>query len=182
MRGCCCSVSRHSCPTLLLFSCQSTHPPTGVCKNVIIDIATVRILLTTAVHFHIVLNCVSLYLERRVPCGRMVVGSTTTCEISAYHHQSYEFDFLSWRGVFDAQHSVIKFVSGMWQVGRFIRVLRFPQPIKLTPRYNGNIVESGTKQHNHRIYWIKYGALFISRRVGTNINNVLQKSQRAPIH
>ena len=29
------------------------------------------------------------------------------------------------------QHYVIKFVSDLWQVGGFLRVLRFPSPIKL---------------------------------------------------
>ena len=34
------------------------------------------------------------------------------------------------------------------QVGGFLRILRFPPPIKLnTPRYNWNIVESGVKHH-----------------------------------
>ena len=37
-------------------------------------------------------------------------------------------------------------VTGLWQVGNF---LRFPPPIKLTPRYNWNIVESGVKHHNN---------------------------------
>ena len=32
---------------------------------------------------------------------RMVVGFTTTCAISAYHHRSYGFEFHSWRGVLD---------------------------------------------------------------------------------
>jgi hypothetical protein len=41
---------------------------------------------------------------------------------------------------------VIKFVNDLWQVGRFLRVLWFPPPIKL-PRYNWNIVESGLKHH-----------------------------------
>ena len=41
------------------------------------------------------------------------------------------------------QHYVIKFVSDLRQVGGFLRVLRFPPPIKLTPQYNCNIVESG---------------------------------------
>jgi hypothetical protein len=31
----------------------------------------------------------------------MVVGFTTTCAISAYHHWSCEFDPCSWRGVLD---------------------------------------------------------------------------------
>ena len=45
------------------------------------------------------------------------------------------------------QHYVIKFVSYLRQIGGFLRVLRFPPPIKLTARYNWNIVESGVKQH-----------------------------------
>jgi hypothetical protein len=32
---------------------------------------------------------------------RMVVGFTTTCEISACHHYSYELEPRSWRGVLD---------------------------------------------------------------------------------
>jgi hypothetical protein len=31
----------------------------------------------------------------------MVVGFTTTCVISAYHHLSCEFEPCSWRGVVD---------------------------------------------------------------------------------
>jgi len=58
----------------------------------------------------------------------MVVGFTTTYAISAYHHLRCEFESRSGRGV---QHYVIKFVSGRRQVGSFLRVLRFPPPIKL---------------------------------------------------
>ena len=47
---------------------------------------------------------------------RMVDGFSTTCAISAYHHQ----------------HFVIKFVSNLRQVGGFHWVLRCPPPIKLT--------------------------------------------------
>ena len=32
-------------------------------------------------------------------CDRMVVGLTTTCPISTYHHYNYEFESHSWRGV-----------------------------------------------------------------------------------
>ena len=39
-------------------------------------------------------------------------------------------------------HYVIKFVSDLWQVAGFHH---FPPPMKLTARYNGNIVESGVK-------------------------------------
>jgi len=60
---------------------------------------------------------------------RMVVGFTTTYAISAYHHWCCEFESRSGGGV---QHYVIKFVSDLWQVGGFLRVLRFLLPIKLT--------------------------------------------------
>jgi hypothetical protein len=40
-----------------------------------------------------------------------------------------EFESRSGRGV---QHYVIKFVSDLRHVGGFLRVLRFPPPIKLT--------------------------------------------------
>jgi len=60
---------------------------------------------------------------------RMVVGFTTTCAISAYHHWCCEFKSRSGRGV---QHYVIKFVGDLPQVGGFLWVLRFPPPTKLT--------------------------------------------------
>jgi len=60
---------------------------------------------------------------------RTVVGFTTTYAISAYHHCCCEFNSRTGRGV---QHYVIKFVSDLRQVGGFLRVLRFPPPIKLT--------------------------------------------------
>ena len=62
--------------------------------------------------------------------GRMVVGFTTTYTISAYHHWSSHFESRS-AEVFSIQHYVIKFVSDLRQVGGFLRVLRFPPPIKL---------------------------------------------------
>ena len=62
---------------------------------------------------------------------RMVVGFKTTYAISgsAYHHWCCEFESRSGWGV---QHYMIKFVSNLRQVGGFLRVLRFPPPIKLT--------------------------------------------------
>ena len=48
--------------------------------------------------------------------------------------------------VYKLQHYVIKFVSDLQQVGSFLRVLRFPLPIKLTATIE-HIVESGVK-HN----------------------------------
>ena len=63
----------------------------------------------------------------------MVVGFTTTCAISAYHHKRCEFESRS-DEVYSIQHYVIKFVSYLRQVRGFLRVLRFPLPIKLTTR------------------------------------------------
>jgi len=62
---------------------------------------------------------------------RMVVGFTSTCVISAYHHKSCEFEPRSWRGVLDTT-LCIQFVSDLRQICCFFRVLRFPPPIKLT--------------------------------------------------
>jgi len=55
--------------------------------------------------------------------------STTAYAVSAYHHCCFEFESRSGREV---QHYVIKFVSDFRLVGGFLRVLRFPPPIKLT--------------------------------------------------
>jgi len=66
------------------------------------------------------------YTRGRRDRNRMVVGFTTTCAISAYHHYSCEFEPRS------IQHYVIKLVSNLRQVGGFLLVLRFPPPIKLT--------------------------------------------------
>jgi hypothetical protein len=50
--------------------------------------------------------------------------------------------------VYSIQHYVIKFVSDLRQVCGFLRVLRFPPPIKLTTQYNWYIVESDVKYPN----------------------------------
>ena len=60
--------------------------------------------------------------------------------------------------VYSMQHYVIKLVSDLRQIGGFLLVLRFPPLIKLTPRYNWNIVESGVKHHNHNPF--SKGAIF----------------------
>jgi hypothetical protein len=36
--------------------------------------------------------------------------------------------------VYSIQHYMIKFVCDLWQVGSFLRVLRFPLPLKLTAK------------------------------------------------
>jgi len=58
----------------------------------------------------------------------MIVGFTTTYAISAYHHWCCELESRSGRGV---QHYMITFVSHLRQIGGFLRVLRFPPPIKV---------------------------------------------------
>ena len=62
---------------------------------------------------------------------RMVVRFITTYAISACHHKIREFEFHSGK-VHWKQHYVIKFVSDLRQVGRFLRVLQFPPPLKPT--------------------------------------------------
>jgi hypothetical protein len=69
---------------------------------------------------------------------RMLVGFITTYAISAYEYNHWCCEFES---------RCDKFVSDVRQVGGFLRVLRFPAPIKL-PRYNWNIIESGVKHQN----------------------------------
>jgi len=49
--------------------------------------------------------------------------------ISAYHHLDCELESHSWRGVLDTTLSDKAF-SDLRQVGCFLRVLRFPPPIK----------------------------------------------------
>ena len=62
---------------------------------------------------------------------RKVVGFTTTCAISAYHHYSCEFQPRSWRGVLDTTLCV-KVCQWLATGGGFPLVLRFHPPITLT--------------------------------------------------
>ena len=64
--------------------------------------------------------------------GRMVVGFTTTYAISVYHHLHVVSSNPTHDEVCSIQYYLIKFVSDLRQVGGFLRVLRFPTPIKLT--------------------------------------------------
>jgi hypothetical protein len=61
----------------------------------------------------------------------MVVGFITTYAISPYHHWRCEFESNS-GDVYSIQDYVMNFVSDLRQVVRFLLVLRFPTPIKLT--------------------------------------------------
>jgi hypothetical protein len=64
----------------------------------------------------------------------MVVGFITTYAISAYICTTTNVVSLNpaHGEVYSIQTYVIKFVSGLRQVGGFLHVLRFPQPIKPT--------------------------------------------------
>ena len=72
---------------------------------------------------------------RRVRRGRdhMVVGFTTTLPMQSVPITTYAVSSNPTHGeVYSIQHYVIKFVSDLWQVTGFLRVLWFPQTIKLT--------------------------------------------------
>ena len=81
---------------------------------------------TLVMFYHLVKGAVMLVI-----IWHIVVGFTTTCVISAYHHKRCEFDSRSGE-MYQIRHYVIKFVSDLRQVGCFLWVLRFPSPIKLT--------------------------------------------------
>ena len=86
----------------------------------------VFIMMNAGITFSLSSSSVFVFRHGR---GRMVAGFTTTYAIGTYHHRCYEFKSRSGRGV---QHYVIKFVGELRQVDGFLRVLRFPPPIKLT--------------------------------------------------
>ena len=61
----------------------------------------------------------------------MIVGFTTTYAISTHHHWNCEFESHSGE-VYSIQYYVMKFVSGLRQIGGFLLALQFPPPIKVT--------------------------------------------------
>ena len=54
--------------------------------------------------------------------------------------------------VYSIQHYVMKFVSDLRQVGGFLRIFRFPPPIKLTATILLNLFESGVQHHNPPLF------------------------------
>jgi hypothetical protein len=62
---------------------------------------------------------------------RMVVGFMTYLWNQCLSPITFKFESRSGE-VYSIQHYVVKFVSDLRQVGEFLRVLRFPPPIKLT--------------------------------------------------
>ena len=69
--------------------------------------------------------------EGRRGRDRMIVGFTTTYA-SVPITTNVVIANPAHGEVYSIQHYVIKFVSDLWQVGGFLRILWFPPPIKLT--------------------------------------------------
>jgi hypothetical protein len=69
--------------------------------------------------------------------------------------------------VYSIQHYAIQFVSDLWHVGGFLRVLRVPAPIKLTV----TIVEIGVKHHNLATCIIQIALLF---NISSEQNTLIQ--------
>ena len=88
---------------------------------------------------------------------RMEVGFITTYAISAYHHWHFEFKSRSRRSV---QQYVIKLVGG------FLKVLRFPPPIKLT---NQDITEILLKVVLNTIKQTNKHAYIVNDNIRVNI-------------
>ena len=59
---------------------------------------------------------------------RMIVGFSTACAISTYHYYS---STIVHGEMYSIQRYVSKFFSNLRQVGGFLRVIRFPPPVKL---------------------------------------------------
>ena len=81
-------------------------------------------------------------------------NTNQSCDVTNMYYQGitktqWRCEFESW-SVRCVQKYVIKFVSDLRQVGGFLRIIRFPPPINLTPRYNWNIVESGLKRFENQ--------------------------------
>ena len=73
----------------------------------------------------------SFYLRGRRGRDQMVVGFTTL-SVQSVPITTYVVSSNTVHGkVYSIQHYMIKFVSDLRQVGGFLRVLRFPPPIKL---------------------------------------------------
>jgi hypothetical protein len=70
-----------------------------------------------------IMNRKLLHLSIKGALWPWFYGSWIYNAISAYHHWCGEFESRSGRGV---QHYVITFVSNLWQVCGFLRVLSFP--------------------------------------------------------
>jgi hypothetical protein len=64
---------------------------------VIMSVSTFK--AAVILHISAIKACVTQWLRGCRDCDRMVVGFTTTCAMSAYHHKSCQFEPRSWWGV-----------------------------------------------------------------------------------
>ena len=55
----------------------------------------------------------------------MVVGFTTTCALSAYHHLSCEFESSSWQGVLDSSKSHDHDHGNPWTISEKFLEIKF---------------------------------------------------------
>ena len=104
-----------------------------------------------------VANSSIIYGSRRGR-DRMVVGFTTTCSISAYHHWSCEFEPCSWQGVLDTTlcDKVFRWlVTGQW----------FPVGTPLSSNYE-------TDHHNITEILLKVPLNTISQSIGGKLPKI----------
>ena len=79
------------------------------------------------------------------------------------------------------QHYVIKFVSDLWQVGSFLRVLRFPPQIIITPFIITLTVQSGTEQKNRvqmHLFFLLFPCIIILNHICDVMISVLAPQVR----
>ena len=105
-----------------------------------------RVCICNQLYYTISFTLISIVFQSRRDRDRMVVGFTTICAISIYHHWIYEFLPIYLMATC-TRYYVIKFVSHLWRFGGFLHQYNWPQ------RYSWNIVESGTKYHKPIYYF-----------------------------
>jgi len=76
-------------------------------------------------------NSIKMALSRKIVRDVMVMGFTTPLQSVPITTNVVSSNPVHGE-VYSKQHYVLKFVSDLRQVGCFLRVLRFPPPIKLT--------------------------------------------------
>jgi len=112
----------------------------------------------------------SCFIEDRRGRDRIVVEFT----IIVYHCNSCEFEPCSWWCVLDTT-LLIKFVSDLWQVDGFLRVLRFPPPIKLTATIFLNTINQSLTNTVLFIWKRKPWNLIEKIQFHLNNNEIIQK-------
>ena len=126
------SQPRYICNVYLKYRCMVTHvAPTMEYKTSSYKLMVFKIIPIWMTCYH--LNkpeCIILPIIQRPSWSWSYgIGFTNAYAINAYNHWCCGFESRSGWG---EQHFVIKFASDLRQVSGFLRVLRFPPPIKLT--------------------------------------------------